>query len=93
MKWDDKDCIEVCSLSCIEYAEIYFYFLIYTEKILHNNGIRLDCCSKEEILRDALTEAFLLYLENEINITVGMYNIVVLSDSELLFKNSFIKIK
>ncbi len=69
MKWDDKDCIEVCSLSCIEYAEIYFYFLIYTEKILHNNGIRLDCCSKEEILRDALTEAFLLYNTKEVKIT------------------------
>lgn len=59
----------ISNLSFEEYQRIYRNYISYTESILNANGLWLDCCFKEDILKDALTEAFILYKVKGKNIT------------------------
>ena len=68
MENENSNSENISNLSFDEYQEFYRNFITYTASILHTNGIRFDCCLKEEILKDALTEAFIMYDQKGIKI-------------------------
>jgi len=70
MKWDKININNFLSVNANDYDDLFAHFLTYTKSILYNHGIIISCYQKEEILKDALSEAFVLYIKDEKNITV-----------------------
>lgn len=68
MERENSDLENKSFLDSDEYDEIFQMFYSYTINILCCNGIHLDCNFKSDMLKDALTEAFVMYDQKNIKI-------------------------
>lgn len=68
MEGKNPDIADISNLKFDEYIDMFKNYFIYVKSILSKNGVHINCSMEAEILNDSLSESFLLYFENKLEI-------------------------